>query len=58
MGIDFTGITLGFSAQDVLSSAVGFIGVFTGFILLGLAVKFAPNIVNFLMGLFRSRSRY
>lgn len=44
MGVDFSGITLPFSPGDLLASAVDLMGVFGPFILLGLAVLFAPKI--------------
>lgn len=46
MGVDFSGITLPFSAADLLSSAMGLVGVLGAFVLLGLAVTFAPRIIG------------
>ncbi len=44
--IDFSGITLPFSAGDLLSSAVDLLGVVGPFVLLGLAVMFAPKLIG------------
>lgn len=54
MSIDFTGITLPFTAGDLLSSAVGLMGVFGGFILLGLAVYFAPKLFGLIFSATKS----
>lgn len=48
--IDFSGMTLPFSATDVLNSSWGLIGLFGGFIILGLAIMFFPKLV----GLFKA----
>ncbi|MGG5253532.1 hypothetical protein ACQYAD_08555 [Neobacillus sp. SM06] len=44
--VDFTGVTLPFSASDLLSSAMGFLGVVGPFVLLGLAIVFVPKIIS------------
>lgn len=48
--IDFSGVSLPFDVGDLLSSATGLMGVFSGFILLGLAIVFTPK----LFGLIRN----
>lgn len=49
---DFTGVDVGFTPGDLLSGATGFYTLFIGFIVLILSIKFAPQIIGFLMGLF------
>ena len=48
--IDFSGMTLPFSATDVLTSAWGLVGLFSTFIILGLVIMFFPKLV----GLFKA----
>lgn len=45
-GIDFSGISLPFSVNDLISSTSGLLGLVGGFVLLGLAVAFAPKIIG------------
>lgn len=45
MNIDFTGITLPFSASDLLSSGVGLLGVVGGFILLAMAFPLVGKLI-------------
>lgn len=56
MSIDFSGVTLPFSATDLLQSAVSLMGVFGGFILLGLAIVFTPKLFNLIRAAAASRS--
>lgn len=42
-GIDFTGISLPFSVNDMVSTSMAVLGIVGTFILLGLALKFAPK---------------
>lgn len=44
MGLDFSGITLPFSAADLLSAGVALLGVVGTFVLLGLAFQMAPKL--------------
>lgn len=50
MNLDFTGVNLPFNVGDLLGATMDFIGVFGPFILLGLAVFFAPRIITFFKG--------
>lgn len=52
-GLDFTGITLPFTASDLLSSGVGLLGVVGAFVLLGLAFAVAPKLVGLIVGAFK-----
>lgn len=44
--VDFSKVTLPFSASDLLQSGFSIIFVFGPFILLGLAIVFAPKLIN------------
>lgn len=44
--IDFSGVTLPFTVNDMLSAAMNLVKLFGPFVLLGLAVAFAPKIIN------------
>lgn len=44
--VDFSGVSLPFSAGDLLSSAMGLLEVLGPFVLLGLAVVFTPKIIS------------
>lgn len=46
MTIDFSTVTLPFSAADLLTSSAQLMGVFGGFILLGLAIVFTPKLIG------------
>ncbi|MGG5253531.1 hypothetical protein ACQYAD_08550 [Neobacillus sp. SM06] len=46
MSIDFSTVSLPFNAADLLSSAMGFLGVVGPFVLLGLAIVFVPKIIS------------
>lgn len=48
--IDFSGVTMPFSVNDLLSSSMGLIGLVGAFVLLGIAIAFAPRIINFIKG--------
>lgn len=52
MGLSFTGITIPFSAADLLSSGVDLLGVVGAFVLLGLAFKVVPKLVSLIVGAF------
>ncbi|WP_458414535.1 hypothetical protein ACNQFZ_06620 [Schinkia sp. CFF1] len=55
--IDFSGVTLPFNATDLLQSAMGLVGLVGTFVLLGVAIAFAPRIVSFIKGAITSRSK-
>ncbi|OIJ22050.1 hypothetical protein BKP45_05070 [Anaerobacillus alkalidiazotrophicus] len=57
MAIDFSGISLPFNAGDLLTSAVELLGVVGPFVLLGLAVMFAPKIIGLIRNAAGSRGR-
>lgn len=44
--VDFSGVSLPFDAGDLLSSAMGLLGVLGPFVLLGLALAFTPKIIS------------
>lgn len=46
MGIDFSGITLPFTAGQLLTAATELLGVVGPFVLLGLAFVIAPYIIS------------
>lgn len=46
MNVDFSGITLPFSASDLLSSGVGLLGVVGGFILLAMAFPLVGKLIQ------------
>lgn len=56
MGVDFSKVTLPFSATDLLSSGVSLMGVFGGFILLGLAIAFTPKLIGLIRSAAQSRN--
>ena len=51
--IDFSGITLPFSAGELLSSGTALLGVVAAFVLLGLAFKVVPKLIGLIVGAFR-----
>jgi len=53
MGIDFTGITLPFTAQELLTAGVGLLGVVGAFVLLALAFRVVPKLISLIMGSFK-----
>lgn len=46
MTIDFTGITLPFTANNLLSSGVGLLGVIGGFVLLAMAFPLVGKLIR------------
>lgn len=56
MQLDFTGITLPFTAGDTLSAGAALLGVVGAFVLLGLAFKVVPMIVKIIVGAFKTAS--
>lgn len=55
--IDFSGVTMPFSVNDLLNSSMGLIGLVSAFILLGIAIGFAPRIISFIKSAVASRSK-
>lgn len=47
MSLDLSSITLPFSATDLLGTAMSLVTLLGPFILLGVALSFAPRIVSF-----------
>lgn len=57
-GIDLSGLSLPFSVADILSSVNSILGWVGPFVLLAIALGFAPKIIGFIKGLFgRAASR-
>lgn len=56
MGVDFSGISLPFTAADLLTSATGLLTVVGPFVLLGLAFVVAPYLINLVKGSARKGS--
>lgn len=52
MKLDLTGITLPFTAGDLLSAGVALLGVVGTFVLLGLAFKVVPKFVALIVNAF------
>lgn len=55
--VDFSGVSLPFDAGDLLSSAMGLLGVLGPFVLLGLAVTFVPKIIGVIRNAAQTRSK-
>lgn len=53
MGLDFSSITLPFSASDLLQAGVALLGVVGAFVLLGLAFRVVPKLISLITGAFR-----
>lgn len=51
-GIDFAGITLPFTASDLLTAGVALLGVVGAFVLLGLAFRVVPKLVAIIVNAF------
>ncbi len=47
-----SGVTFGFSAGDIVSNAGALVTSVAGFILLAMAMMFAPMLVRFIKGVF------
>lgn len=52
MNLDFSNITLPFTAADLLSAGVSLLGVVGAFVLLGIAFKVVPKLVSLIVGSF------
>lgn len=53
-GLDFSGISLPFSASDLLTAGVSLLGVVGAFVLLAMAFKVVPKLITLIMNAFRS----
>lgn len=56
MGLDFAGITLPFSASDLLEAGVSLLKVVGGFVLLAMAFRVVPKLISLVVGAFRGNS--
>lgn len=52
MGLDFSGITLPFTAADLLTAGVSLLGVVGSFLLLALAFRVVPYLFGLIRGSF------
>ncbi len=50
--IPASGINFGFQASDILSNSGALVSSVAGFVLLGLAIAFAPRLIAFIKGVF------
>ncbi|MDG5787786.1 hypothetical protein QA612_09765 [Evansella sp. AB-P1] len=57
MGLDLSGITLPFDVADVVSGGMELIGLVVGFIVLAMALMFAPRLIAFVKGVFSRGGR-
>lgn len=57
MNLDFTGITLPFTANDLLTAGVSLLGVVGAFVLLALAFKVVPKLISLVVGAFRTSGK-
>jgi hypothetical protein len=53
--IPSSGVSWGFSASDIFSNSTSMVSSVAGFILLILAIRFAPQLVGFIKGVFGRR---
>lgn len=54
MSLDFAGVTLPFTPNDLLTAGVALLGVVGGFVLLALAFKVVPKLISLVVGAFRT----
>lgn len=52
MTLDLAGITLPFSAGDLLTAGVSLLSVVGAFVLLGLAFRVVPKLISLIVGAF------
>lgn len=52
--LDFSGITLPFSANDLLTAGVSLLGVVGAFVLLALAFRVVPKLISLIVNAFRT----
>lgn len=57
MQLDFSSITLPFTAGDLLSAGVALLGVVGTFVLLGLAFRVVPKLVSIIVNAFSASGR-
>ena len=57
MNIDFTGVTLPFGIPELLQSANGLLTLLGPFVLLGIAVVFAPKLIGLIKGAMANRNK-
>lgn len=53
----FEGVTLPFTSTDVLTGAMGFLGVVGSLVILGIAVRFTPQILSVVFSALGGRGR-
>lgn len=46
--VDYSGVQVGFTPANLLTSATGFYTLFIGFVILVLGIKLAPSLIGFL----------
>ena len=54
--IPSTGINFGFTGSDILTNSTALVGGLATFVILGLAVAFAPKLISVIKGVFRGRA--
>lgn len=57
MDLDLTGVTLPFTAGDLLSAGMSLLGLVAAFVLLGLAFKVVPKFVALIINSFTGGGR-
>ena len=55
MGVDFTGVTLPFSASDLLASGSGLLGLVATFVLLAMAFPLVSKLIGFIRRSFSTK---
>lgn len=55
--IPATGINFGFTGSDVLNNSASLVEGLATFVILGLAVAFAPKLIGIIKGIFRGGNR-
>lgn len=53
MKLDFTGVTLPFSAADLIGAGAALLGLVGLFVLLAMAFKVAPKLIDLIMNAFK-----
>lgn len=54
--IPATGISFGFTGSDVLTNSTDLVAGLATFVILGIAVAFAPRLISLIKGIFRGRA--
>lgn len=57
MSLDFSGITLPFTVSDLMDGVMGLFGIVAAFVILGIAISFAPRFVSFVRSSVTGRGR-